>query len=86
MPAGVHNVNRAGDASVPLTKRTAEVRSVNATREIVVALTKCTPTGATAPHFPTQRRCRSRTARHPGASLQRKPSNRYRGKPGAMIR
>ena len=38
-------VNGAGDAGVPLTKRTVEVRNVNAARENVVALTKSTVRG-----------------------------------------
>ena len=42
MPAGVHYVNLAGDASVPLTKRTAEVRNVNTASRTAVKLTKST--------------------------------------------
>ena len=50
MPAEVHDVNVAGDAGVPLTKRTAEVRYVNAASRTAFKLTKCTAWGCSTFH------------------------------------
>ena len=46
----MHNVNLAGYAGVKLTKRTASVRFVNATRENLFVLTKCTAKGCFSFH------------------------------------
>ena len=63
MPAGVHYVNGAGDAGVALTKRTVEVRNVNAARENVVVLTKCTAWGCFRSTFAVLARAGNETHR-----------------------